>query len=220
MVLMSLMTVLSIYDVNVDMYVIEIDNDVIGIDTSPSMVKKAQEQYPDYKFEVANALDGEKFVSDSFTHIMCMYFTVYYFKDKSVFFNNAMKWLKPGGYLIVHLVDRTRFDPILPPGNPLMYVSPQKYAKERITNTKVKFNDFAYTADFKLDEKNNEAKFIEKFKNDSDGKVRKHELTMYMTDMDDIVNEAQMSGFILHQKIDLVQCQYEYQYLYVFTKPN
>jgi SAM-dependent methyltransferase len=194
--------------------------DVIGIDTSPSMVKKAQEQYPDYKFEVANALDGEKFVSDSFTHIMCMYFTVYYFKDKTVFFNNAMKWLKPGGYLIVHLVDRTRFDPILPPGNPLMYVSPQKYAKERITNTKVKFNDFAYTADFKLDEKNNEAKFIEKFKNDSDGKVRKHELTMYMTDMDDIVNEAQMSGFILHQKIDLVQCQYEYQYLYVFTKPN
>ena len=62
--------------------------DVIGIDTSPSMVKKAQEQYPDYKFEVANALDGETFVSNSFTHIMCMYFTVYYFKDKRHFFDN------------------------------------------------------------------------------------------------------------------------------------
>ena len=44
-----------------------------------------------------------------------------------------MDWLMPGGYLIVHLVDRESFDPILPPGNPLYVVSPQKYAKERIT---------------------------------------------------------------------------------------
>lgn len=194
--------------------------DVLGIDISPSMVSKAKEQYPDYKYEVSDALDGDKFVSGSFTHIMCMYFTIYYFKDKSIFFNNVMKWLKPGGYLILHLVDRKKFDPILPPGNPLLLVSPQKYAKERITSTKIKFNDFSYTADFQLDETKNEAKFIEKFKNDSDGKIRKHELTMYMTDIDDIVSEAQMAGFIVDQKIDLVKCQYEYQYLYVFTKPN
>ena len=194
--------------------------DVLGIDISPSMVSKAKEQYPDYKYEVSDALDGDKFVSGSFTHIMCMYFTIYYFKDKSIFFNNVMKWLKPGGYLILHLVDRKNFDPILPPGNPLLLVSPQKYAKERITSTKIKFNDFSYTADFQLDETKNEAKFIEKFKNDSDGKIRKHELTMYMTDIDDIVSEAQMAGFIVDQKIDLVKCQYEYQYLYVFTKPN
>ena len=102
----------------------------------------------------------------------------------------------------------------------MLLVSPQKYAKERITSTKIKFNDFSYTADFQLDETKNEAKFIEKFKNDSDGKIRKHELTMYMTDIDDIVSEAQMAGFIVDQKIDLVKCQYEYQYLYVFTKPN
>ena len=51
----------------------------------------------------------------------------------------------PGGYLIVHLVDRESFDPILPPGNPLYVVSPQKYAKERITKTKVHFNDFIYS---------------------------------------------------------------------------
>ena len=194
--------------------------DVLGIDISPSMVSKAKEQYPDYKYEVSDALDGDKFVSGSFTHIMFMYFTIYYFKDKSIFFNNVMKWLKPGGYLILHLVDRKKFDPILPPGNPLLLVSPQKYAKERITSTKIKFNDFSYTADFQLDETKNEAKFIEKFKNDSDGKIRKHELTMYMTDIDDIVSEAQMAGFIVDQKIDLVKCQYEYQYLYVFTKPN
>jgi hypothetical protein len=75
-----------------------------------------------------------------------------------------MDWLMPGGYLIVHLVDRETFDPILPPGNPLYVVSPQKYAKERITQTKITFNDFIYTSNFSLDKPNNMAMFDEKFK--------------------------------------------------------
>jgi hypothetical protein len=75
-----------------------------------------------------------------------------------------MNFLKPGGYLVIHLVNRNKFDPILPPGNPLIAISPQRYAKERITNTKIKFNDFEYDADFQLDEKKNTALFVEKFK--------------------------------------------------------
>ena len=59
-----------------------------------------------------------------------------------------MNWLMPGGKLIVHLVDRDKFDPILPPGNPLYIVSPQKYAKERITKTKITFNEFLYNSNF------------------------------------------------------------------------
>ena len=194
--------------------------DVIGIDISPSMIEKAKENFPDYKFKVANALNGSEFESDYFTHILCMYFTIYYFPDKTQFFNNCFNWLMPGGYLIVHLVDRDRFDPILPPGNPLMYVSPQRYAKERITSTKVKFTDFSYSADFKFDNGNNKAYFTEKIKNDGDGKVRKNEHILYMPDVQEIVDEAQASGFIVEGKIDLLQCQYEYQYLYIFVKPN
>jgi SAM-dependent methyltransferase len=194
--------------------------DVLGIDISPSMIKKAKDNFPDYTFDVADATDSAKFDPNSFTHILCMYFTIYYFENKKQIFDNAFRWLMPGGYLIVHLVDRSHFDPILPPGNPLMYVSPQRYAKERITSTKVKFTDFAYSADFKLDEKTNIAKFTEKFKNDSDGKVRKNEQIMYMPDIQEIVDEAQGCGFIVEAKIDLLQCQYEYQYLYVFVKPN
>lgn len=200
--------------------------DVIGIDISPSMIEKAKENFPDYKFKVADALNGGEFQPESFTHILCMYFTIYYFEDKAQFFNNCFNWLMPGGYLIVHLVDRDRFDPILPPGNPLMYVSPQRYAKERITSTKVKFTDFSYSADFKFDfsndnnDANDKVYFIEKMKNDSDGKVRKNEHILYMPDTQQIVDEAQACGFIVEGKIDLLQCQYEYQYLYVFVKPN
>jgi SAM-dependent methyltransferase len=193
--------------------------DVLGIDISPSMIEKAKENFPDYKFKVADALNGSTFEPDTFTHILCMYFTIYYFQDKRQFFNNAYNWLMPGGYLIVHLVDKDRFDPILPPGNPLMYISPQRYAKERITSTKVKFTEFSYSADFKFNN-NNTATFVEKIKNDSDGKVRKNEHTLYMPDAQEIADEALGCGFILDAKIDLLQCQYEYQYLYVFVKPN
>jgi SAM-dependent methyltransferase len=194
--------------------------DTIGIDISPSMIKKAKADFPQYTFEVGDALNSGEFTPNTFTHITCMYFTIYYLQDKQLFFQNCMKWLKPGGYLILHLVDRDNFDPILPPGNPLLYVSPQKYAKERITTTKVKFDKFAYSADFQLDDANNIAKFSEKFKNDGDGKVRKQEHIMYMPTLDSIVTQAQQVGFILSSQVDMVQVQYEYQYIYIFIKPT
>jgi hypothetical protein len=127
-----------------------------------------------------------------------------------------MEWLMPGGYLIIHLVDKQNFDPILPPGNPLYIVSPQKYAKKRITKTKVTFNDFVYQSNFDLN--GNIATFDEKFKF-NDGKTRRQEQTLYMEDTEVILTIAQQCGFTLHSKIDLVKCAYEHQYLYVFVKP-
>jgi len=193
---------------------------ILGIDISPSMIQKAKENYPQlsHNFKVGDALDGFLFKENSLTHILCLYFTIYYINDKMKFFYNCMNWLMPGGYLIIHLVDRYKFDPILPPGNPLYIVSPQKYAKERITTTKVTFNDFVYNANFKLDESNDLAIFDEKFKF-KDGNVRKQEQKLYMEDLPTIVNMAQDAGFILHAKIDMVKCAYEYQYLYIFIKP-
>jgi len=194
---------------------------VIGVDISPSMIKKAKENSQsekNSKFIIGNALDGHLFNENSLTHILCLYFTIYYMKDKMKFFYNCMNWLMPGGYLIVHLVDKFKFDPILPPGNPLYIVSPQKYAKERITKTKITFNDFVYDANFKMDD-NDIAIFDEKFKF-NDGRVRKQEQRLYMDDLPTIVNMAQDAGFLVHAKIDLVKCAYEYQYLYVFIKPS
>jgi SAM-dependent methyltransferase len=193
--------------------------EVIGVDVSPSMVKKAKEQYPQGNFMVGNALNGNLFKMNSLTHILCLYFTIYYFKDKRHFFDNCMDWLMPGGYLIVHLVDREHFDPILPPGNPLYVVSPQKYAKERITKTKITFNDFTYSSNFNLDTNQNIATFDEKFKFD-DGRTRRQQQKLYMDDTSTIIDIAQNSGFIVQSQIDLLKCAYEHQYLYVFIKPS
>jgi SAM-dependent methyltransferase len=192
---------------------------VLGIDISPSMIETAKKNYSPFNFKVSNALDNTQFNHNMFTHILCLYFTIYYFPDKRIFFDNCMDWLMPGGYLVVHLVNRDKFDPILPPGNPLYIVSPQKYAKERITTTKITFNEFIYNSDFKFNKDDNIATFDEKFKF-NDGNVRKQEQKLYMEDEQDILTIAQQCGFILQGKIDLVKCAYEYQYLYILVKPS
>jgi SAM-dependent methyltransferase len=192
---------------------------IIGIDKSSAMIQEAKKKYPSGKFMVGDGLDNRLFKTDSLTHILCLYFTIYYMKDKRRFFDNAINWLMPGGYLVIHLVERETFDPILPPGNPLYIVSPQKYAKERITDTKVTFEDFIYTSKFNLDKEKDIATFDEKFKY-NDGRVRKQQQVLYMDDTSTIVNQAQDVGFILQSKVDLVKCGYESQYLYIFVKPS
>ena len=192
---------------------------VIGVDISQPMINKAKEKYPKYNFIVGDVLNRDQFQNNSFTHILCLYFTVYYFKDKRIFFNNCMDWLMPGGLLIVHLVNREKFDPILPPGNPLYIVSPQKYAKERITNTKITFNDFVYESNFNFNKNKDLAVFEEKFKFNN-GKIRKQEQVLYMENTSEILTIAEQCGFTLKAKVDLVKCAYENQYLYILVKPS
>lgn len=194
--------------------------EVVGVDISEAMVKKAKDNYPKASFKQGNALDKSLFNPNSFTHIMSMYFTIYYMENKSKFFKNCYYWLKPGGYLIIHLVNKDLFDPILPPGNPLIMVSPQRYAKNRITTTKVKFTDFSYESDFKMENGSDKAIFTEKFKNNKNNQTRKNEHVLYMDSQESILTQAQESGFLLEAQADLIKSQYEYQYLYFLIKPS
>jgi len=193
----------------------------VGMDNSAAMIEKAHKNYPDYDFVQGDAMNAMEFQPGSFTHIICMYFTIYYFKNKMQFFNNAIKWLMPGGYLVVHVVDPDMFDPIIPPANPLLMLSPQRYAKQRITSSNVVFDDFKYNGNFEMDKKTGSARFVEKFKNKESGKIfRKQEHQFYMEPEVKIVVMAKDAGFIVLGKIDLINAGYEYQYLYVFQKPE
>ena len=126
----------------------------------------------------------------------------------------------PGGYFILHFVDRDAFDPILPAGQGVLIVSPQKYAKKRITKTSVHFNDFVYSADFDLNSNKNIAVFNEKFKFKNGSRVRKNQHVLYMETADDILTIAQECGFIIDGKIDLLKCGYDSQFLFILRKPS
>ena len=41
-----------------------------------------------------------------------------------------------------------------------------------------------------------------------------------MSTQSDILNIAKNVGFIIQSKINLVECQYDYQYIYVLQKPT
>ena len=110
----------------------------IGLDKSKPMVEFSKSKYPKMKFIHGDVLTSSLFDLSIFSHITSFCFTTYYIKDKLTYFRNCYDWLKPGGYMIVHLVDRERFDPILNAADPLHMVSPQKHAKKRITNSVVK----------------------------------------------------------------------------------
>ena len=194
--------------------------DTIGVDNSESMIKFAKKKYPNSNFKKANILESVTFQPSSVDAITSFYFTTYYIKNKKTFIDNCYNWLKPGGHLVLHLVNRDKFDPILNAADPLHIVSAQKYAKKRITNSVVKFKDFQYKANFELHKDSNKADFIETFKDDSSGNVRKNKHTLYMDTQKNILALAKQTGFILKGKIDLVKTMYEYQYIYILYKPE
>ena len=194
---------------------------VIGIDISPSMVATAKTNYPNLDFVEGDALNASNFQPASFTHILCLYHTIYYMKDKTQFFNNCMNWLMPGGYLVLHLVNRDMFDPILPSANPLVLFTPQKYAEKRITTSNIIFNNFKYSSNYELHPEKNQANFVEKFKDKKTGKIfRKNEHTLYVEPEGEILSTAQYAGFILHGQVDMIKCGYEYNTLYFLVKPE
>jgi len=199
----------------------ELGYNATGLDNSQAMIAKSKERFPELNFIQGNALNSNQFQQNTFTHILCLYHTIYYFQDKALFFANCMNWLQGGGYLVVHLVDREMFDPILQAANPLLILTPQRHSPKRITTSKITFDKFKYMADYQLDSGNNSAKFVEKFTNKTSGKVfRKNEHQLYIEPESDILNMAQEAGFIIHAEIDLIKVGYEYNKLIIFQKPE
>ena len=201
-------------------YFSSVGKDIHGLEKSDAMIKKSKEKYPNALFKQGDALVTITYPNNTFTHITCMFFTIYYIENKLRFFSNCMEWLKPGGYLILHLVDRERFDPIVPAADPLIMVSAQKHAKERITKSYVKFHDCEYKSNFSLNKKDDLATFVEKIKNDSDGHIRQNNHKLYMMPQKEILKLAKDVGFIMQSKTEMKKCQYEHQFIYVLTKPN
>ena len=185
----------------------------IGLDKSLPMIKRAREIFPNNEFIEGDANVAMSFQGGQFDTITIMYFTVYYFRDKRGLFQNCYHWLQPGGHLVIHLVDKDMFDPIVPSGNPMDAVSVQDYAKKRISRSRVAFKKFDYVANYE------DGDFKEKFVF-KDGKVRENHHSLSMETQPNILSSAKSIGFIMTKKINLFGCAYNNQYLYVLQKPN
>ena len=195
----------------------------IGIDTSKSMIAKSQNKFPKSSFKLANAINSLEFPEHAFSHILCLYFTIYYFKDKRHFLENCFYWLKPNGVLILHLVNIKKFNIIAPNAKP--FTKSHKSSNQNI----ILFDTFKYSSNFisdpninfntlRLDEPNVLFKEIFKFKDTN--KVRINEHKLYMSSQNAIINSALEIGFILKTYVEIKVDTCSYNYLYTLEKPQ
>lgn len=190
-----------------------------GLDISPAMIKKAKQGSP---AETCQWIQGDSsepsmMSPKSFSHILCMYFSVYQFQDLRRFLTNAYSWLRPGGYLVVHVVNPEKFDPVLDAASPFPAFSLQKYANRRVTSSEVDFDKFKYQCRFQKDPTEAEATFDEIFTL-PDGSKRRNRHRLFMPPVSQIQQVAKSVGFKEVKLIDMVTCHFEYQYLLVLQR--
>ena len=192
-----------------------------GVDQSPGMVEMSLQKYPEIKVKEADLQKPMTYDKQTFTHIFLTGNTVYHFQDKRTLFQNLYYWMIPNGYLMLHVVDRERFDPIPPCGKPVLVDSVQSLVEERVTDTIIDFIDFQYKSsyDFTQATTKNAVLFQETFTDTNSHHVRMNEMTLYMEPMDEIIYMAQSVGFLVHGRIDLKETMGDpYQYVFVLER--
>ena len=183
-----------------------------GIDQSKAMTDRSAKNFPDINVKYGDACDSMAYDRGTFTHITCMNFTIYHMKDKATFFQNCFYWLSPNGYLILHLVDRDKYNAVAKAANPMFVENPQKYTDSRIVESNTVLGGFKYSNSIDL---KNESRVTvkERFTDLVSNNTRENELTLYMEDRSKILNIAQKCGFIPHAQINSNGDKHQYVYI-------
>jgi SAM-dependent methyltransferase len=190
-----------------------------GIDKSEDMVTKSEEKYPKCNFKCADVKEPMTFEKSTFSHIICTYFTIYHFEDKRTFFENSYFWLRPNGYLILHLVDKQKYDTLAPVAKISLEKNPHKFASSRITDSIVEFPDFEYKCIYKFENNSNRVNKTEVFKDNKTSNIRQNEETLHMENPEEILSIASNVGFIIKGKFDMKECNDdENQFIYILEK--
>ncbi len=202
---------------------------VVGIDRSAPMIRRAQT----ITMPAATLTDAQRAAIEwrngdieqleiaqqaEFTHACVMYFSFYYISDQAGFFRNMSYWVIPGGVLSIHVVNKSKFDPMLEAAAPTLF-SLQKYSNERIMRSRIAFDTFDYEGVFDVDETPGAtaAEFRETFRYKANGNIRRQRHIFNMPEMKDIVQLGQTAGWQYRGYIDNTTTGFEYSYTLLFT---
>ena len=189
----------------------------LGLDKSSFMLDKARKLNPGIMFKNSDFHIKTTFKKRTFSHIMCLFFTIYYSDNIEKVLKNFNYWLKPKGYLILHLIHRDKFDPVLEKASSLIPLfNPQKNTDKRVTKTQLHFKTFKYISDW--DFKGDNVQFIENFISKKDSHVVKNVHKFTILKVNDYIKLLKKHGFKLTKIIDLTLANYEFNNLYIFEK--
>ncbi len=204
---------------------------IVGLDMSPSMLRRAKLNLENNKdlddtqksaitWRQDNAYHVNACTLGEFSHVTVTYFSIYYMKDKELFFRHMHGWTKPGARMAIEVVNKHKFDPMLEAANPFVF-SMQKYTDKRIKKSVVKFNKIDYEGDFDLDpDDEDKAEFREVLNFTDKGEVRRHKHILYMPAFPQIIADAERAHWKYVGFQDLLPIGFEYAYLLMFERDD
>jgi SAM-dependent methyltransferase len=189
-----------------------------GVEKCQNMVDYSQKQYPDIEVLKGDVLEPMMFEKNTFTHVLCTYFTIYQIQNKLQFFRNCYHWMQPGGYLVIHVVDKDKFERIIP--NKDAIAKRESRSGQSVLNIKAIFNDYEYKGSFEIPKQSNHVIMKETLTDNETRHIRQNETDLYMEDTKQVLEIAKYAGFINHAKTSMKDMNGdEYQYLYYFERP-
>lgn len=192
---------------------------VIGIDRAGEMVKRAKKEHPSVSFFEDDVIEPRSLPGrGTFTHVLLLNFGIYRHEDKGRLFRQLRGLLAPGGKLAVHLVDRDRFDPIVPAASVFTGVSPQNYTEKRITRSHVVFDTHDYSANLETPSKGDKYTFVETITPKDGGTITQNRTVLHMPVQKHVLGTAKDMGFHLVNRLDLDKVGYRHNYIYILQK--
>ena len=196
-----------------------------GMEKSNEMIDYSVKKYPDNKYILGDGTNQLTFDAEKFTLITLLDFTIYSISNRRMLFENCYKWLAPGGFLAIHLMNvggfydsqtygarERRFSPTI------MSLFNGKHVKNPLGNNDAIVDDIIYKSDMVM----RDPEYIElreTFKNRKNGKKRQNVQKFNTPDQTLILSEAKDSGFNMLSQLDLIPYDRPFQYIYILYKP-
>jgi len=195
-----------------------------GVEKCPKMIEYSEHHYPNASIIEGDVEQPLLFDRGSFTHIMCTDFMIYKMKNKKQFLKNCLQWLKPNGYIILHLVERNRFSVVSPTHDEQRdFDRMVKEPNTQVLQSKTVFQDYVYLQQYHIPvniDEINQIVFRETFTDRTTTNVRQNEQTLYMENIRIILEMAKSLGYLFHSKTTLKKYNdEEHQYMYIFERP-
>ena len=195
------------------------NHNLVGLDSSKYMLKcvKSKIKSKNIELKLGDFHQLSLFKKRTFTHILCLFYTIYLAKNITLFFKNCNTWLKPKGIIFIHVINRDKFDPILETSSSLIpFFDPQKHSNNRKTETILHFNKFEYITNWKFYKSYSIFSEKFKFKNKPMIRINNHKLIFYSQSY--IKQIAKKEGFELIKIIDMMTIGFSYNYILCFQK--
>lgn len=192
---------------------------VVGIDPAANIIARAKTHYPSIMFLVDNILNPHKTPwRGTYTHVNLLNFGVYKEQDTGRLFRSIHGLLAPHGKMVLHLVNRQKFDPIVPAASVFLGIAPQNYSSDRITRSRVVFDTHEYTSNLEIPRKGDKYTFVETITPKDGGTIIQNRTALHMPKQGVILAQAADMGFKMVSQRSLDDIGYKHNYIYILQK--